>query len=129
MTSAPKAAALSRAEQLASRRARLREECDIQRRHLGAIAAELQYELSGIDRTVLMMRRVASKPVVVSAGVALLTLIGPKRALRWATKGAFWYGAGKKVLGTIGQPAVANLISLGLARVQGRSAVRSLRPE
>lgn len=123
MTSAPKAATLSRAEQLANQRARLREQCDIQRRHLGAIAADLQYELSGIDRTVLMMRRVASKPIVVSAGVALLTLIGPKRALRWATKGAFWYSAGKKVLGTIGQPAVANLVSLGLSRIQRRDEV------
>jgi hypothetical protein len=120
MSSAPKAATLSRAEQLAYRRARLREQCDIQRRHLGAIAADLQYELSGIDRTVLMMRRVASKPVVVSAGVALLTLIGPKRALSWASKGAFLYGAGKRVAGAIGQPAVANLISLGLSKLQQR---------
>ena len=119
MTSAPKAATLSRAEQLASRRARLREQCDIQRRHLGAIAAELQYELSGIDRTVLMMRRVASKPVVVSAGVALLTLIGPKRALRWASKGAFWYGAAKKAV------AVAAAHPQLAASLQ--SAVRSLQ--
>jgi hypothetical protein len=98
MTGALKPSRLSRAEQLASRRARLREQCDIQRRHLGAIAADLQYELSGIDRAVLMMRRVASKPVVVSAAVALLTLVGPKRTLRWVTKGAFLYNAGKKVL-------------------------------
>lgn len=114
---------LSRAQQLASRRARLREQCDIQRRQLGAIAADLQYELSGIDRTVLMMRRVTSKPVIVSAAVALLTLVGPKRALRWVTKGAFWYSAGKRVAGAIGQPALANLIAIGLSKVQGRDGV------
>jgi hypothetical protein len=119
MNPASKAATLSRAEQLANRRARLREQCDIQRRHLGAIAADLQYELSGIDRTVLMMRRVASKPVFVSAGVALLTLIGPKRALRWASRGAFLYGAGKKVLAiAAAHPQVAASL---------QSAVRSLQ--
>lgn len=120
MTAVPKATRLSRAEQLASRRARLREQCDIQRRHLGAIAADLQYELSGIDRAVLMMRRITSKPVVVSAAVALLTLVGPKRALRWVTKAAFWYSAGKRVTGAIGQPALANLIALGLSKLQQR---------
>jgi hypothetical protein len=119
MTSASKAATVSRAEQLANRRTRLREQCDIQRRHLGVIATDLQYELIGIDRTVLMMRRVASKPVVVSAGVALLTLIGPKRALRWATKGAFLYNAGKKVLAmSAAYPQVAASL---------QSAVRSLQ--
>jgi hypothetical protein len=96
-----KPATPDRAEQLAYRRARLRAQCDIQRRQLAQVAADIERELNGIDRVVLLMRRVASKPVLVSAAVALLSLLGPGRALRWVSQGAFWYGAGRKLVGAV----------------------------
>jgi hypothetical protein len=120
------AATPSRAEQLAYRRARLRAQCDLQRRQMSEVVADLKHELGGIDRAVFLMRRVVSKPVAVSAGLALLTWIGPRRALGWLARGAFWYGTGRKVLGALAQPGIAVKVSQVVARLQGRSATRSL---
>lgn len=79
---------------------RLRAQCAQQRRQLAADAAEIEHTLSRIDRSVAIVRRFISKPALVAAGVAALTLIGPARALRWITRGAMWYGVAKRLLGT-----------------------------
>ena len=62
-----------RAQELAYRRRRLQAQCAIQRRDLGSAAAHVEYQLSGVDRAVSVVRRVASAPALVSAVVALLT--------------------------------------------------------
>ncbi len=110
----------NRAQQLAYRRARLRAQCAIQRRQLAEVGSRVEYELGGIDRAVDLVRGVTSKPVLISAGVALLTLIGPKRALRWVTQGAFWYSTGRRlaqVLGPMSTPAQV----IGALRKAGQS--------
>ena len=115
----------NRAQELAYRRARLQAQCAIQRRDLGAAAAKLEYELSGIDRTVLLMRRVANKPAMISAGVALLTLIGPKRALKWASQGAFWYTTGKRVLSLVNsQPMLGEALQSVVRNLQLKESGR-----
>lgn len=103
--------AIDRAQELAYRRKRLQAQCAIQRRDLGAAAADVEYQLSGVDRAVALVRRVASAPALISAGVALLTLVGPKRALKWVSQGAFWYSTGKRVLGLVNsQPALGHVL-------------------
>ena len=63
---------------------------------------QARQELTRIDRSVAIVRRFVSKPVLVTAAVAALTLIGPGRALRWITRGTLWYGVAKRMLGTAG---------------------------
>lgn len=91
--------ALDRAAHLADRRIRLRAQCALQRRHLGEQIKAIERELDGIDRSVAIVRTFVSKPALIAAGVAALTMIGPARALRWVMKGTLWWGAAKRVLG------------------------------
>lgn len=88
-----------RGTELAQRRARLRAQCELQRRDLALQATQIERELSRIDRSVEVVRSFLNKPALVAAGVAALTLIGPRRALRWITKGTMWYGVAKRVVG------------------------------
>lgn len=91
----------SRAQQLAERRARLRAQCELQRRELRHQAEQIEEQLAGIDRAVAVIRGVTAKPVVISIAIAALVLIGPKRALRWATQGAIWYSTAKRMLAVV----------------------------
>lgn len=90
---------MERGAELAQRRARLRAQCELQRRDLAAQSALIEVELSRIDRSVEIVRSFVSKPALVAAGVAALTIIGPRRALRWITQGTMWYGVAKRMFG------------------------------
>lgn len=115
-----------RAQELAYRRKRLQAQCAIQRRDLGAAAADVEYQLSGVDRAVLLIRRVTSAPALISAAVAVLTLLGPKRALKWVSQGAFWYTTGKRMLGLVNsQPALNQTLQALIAAVQPRITGKS----
>lgn len=113
--------AIDRAQELAYRRKRLQAQCAIQRRDLGAVAAEVEYQLSGVDRAVLLVRRVASAPALISGGVALLTLVGPRRALKWVSQGAFWYSTSKRILGLVNsQPALGQMLQAVMGAAQSK---------
>jgi hypothetical protein len=90
-----------RAQQLAYRRMKLRAQCAAQRKQLGESVLAMEAELAGIDRAVRVARRFVTKPALIATGIALLTLIGPKRAVRWVTQGAFWYSTGARVAKTL----------------------------
>jgi hypothetical protein len=85
-----------RADVLASQRESLRKQCALQRLHLSESAAAIEQQFGGVDRAVRLVRGLASKPTLITVGIAALTLIGPKRALRWISQGAFWYTTGKR---------------------------------
>ncbi len=87
-----------RASELAQRRVRLRAQCALQRRELRQHAKAIEQELDGIDRSVAIVKSIVSAPALVAAGVAALTMIGPKRALRWAMQGTLWWSTGKRLL-------------------------------
>lgn len=115
-----------RAQELAYRRKRLQAQCAIQRRDLGAAAADVEYQLSGVDKAVLLVRRVTSAPALISAAVAVLTLVGPKRALKWVSQGAFWYTTSKRMLGLVNsQPALNQTLQALIAAVQPRITGKS----
>jgi hypothetical protein len=118
--------ALDRAQELAYRRMKLRAQCATQRKQLGESLVAMEAELAGIDRAVRIARRFVTKPALVATGVALLTFIGPKRALRWVTQGAFWYSTGAKVAKAL---AAHKAISSGQATPQpvGRNLFRQSR--
>lgn len=90
-----------RSQQLAYRRARLRAQCAVQRRQLGENARAIESELQGIDRTIHMVRSVLSKPALITASVALLTFIGPRRVVRWIGQGALYYSTARRMVGLL----------------------------
>ena len=89
----------TRAQQLAYRRVRLRAQCAMERRQLGGDARAIETELHGVDRTIQLMRSIASKPVLITGAIAVLALIGPKRVLRWISQGALYYSTAKRIAG------------------------------
>ena len=111
----------NRAQELAYRRKRLQAQCAIQRRDLGAAAAHVEYQLSGVDKAVSFVRRITRAPALISAAVAVLTLVGPKRTLKWVSQGAFWYTTGKRMLGLVSsQPALVQTFQSLMTAVQPR---------
>ena len=87
-----------RFDQLNVHHSSLRARCALQRLHLAQTTQEIESQLSGIDRGVGVVRRVARRPALIMGGVALVALLGPRRILGWATRGALFYSTAKRVL-------------------------------
>ena len=91
----------NRALDLAARRAALRAHCEVQRSHLAATAKEIEARLAGVDRIIATVQRFAHRPALVIGGVGLLALIGPGRLMRWASRSAFVFATGRKLLSLV----------------------------
>lgn len=76
----------------------LRARCALQRLHLEQTTQEIESQLSGIDRGVSVVRRVARSPALIMGGVAIVALVGPRRVLGWATRAALFYSTAKRFL-------------------------------
>ena len=85
-----------RFNQLAARHASLRLRSAVQRRELGATMSEIEHQLGGVDRGIATATRVLKNPMVIVGGVAIFAMIGPKRLMRWLTKGALAYSTAKR---------------------------------
>jgi hypothetical protein len=80
-----------RFDQLAARHRALRAHSALQRDSLGRTARDIEARLGVIDRRVAALRGVLRHPAVLAGGVAIVALIGPKRLLRWVSRGALMY--------------------------------------
>jgi len=87
-----------RFNQLAAKHANLRLRSAVQRRQLGETMYEIEHQLSGLDRGIAKATRVIRNPAVIVGGVALVALIGPKRLMRWLTRGALAYSTAKRFI-------------------------------
>lgn len=87
----------SRAAELADRRMALRARCAQQRGELAAASQTLERHLGLVDYGVALIRRAASTPVLIAAGVALVIFIRPGRLFRWATNLLFLTAAYKRI--------------------------------
>ncbi|HEY4367979.1 MAG TPA: YqjK family protein [Steroidobacteraceae bacterium] len=83
---------------LAIRREALQARCAVQRIHLRDETRQLEAKLAGVDRAIDVVRRIAKQPLLIAAGVALLAIVGPRRIVRWAGRGAIFVTTGKRVL-------------------------------
>lgn len=90
-----------RALDLAARRAALRAHCEVQRSHLAAQARDIEARLAGVDRIIATVQRFAHRPALLIGGVGLLALIGPSRLMRWASRSAFAFATGRKLLALV----------------------------
>jgi hypothetical protein len=76
---------------LSERRESLRQRCEAERQQLAREAEAIEANLGRIDRGVRLTRAVFSKPALVTASVAAVTMLGPGRTLRVLTRGlAIW---------------------------------------
>ncbi|MET0534430.1 MAG: YqjK family protein [Steroidobacter sp.] len=87
-----------RFNQLAAKHSNLRLRAAVQRRELGSTMNDIEHQLSGFDRGISTATRVLKNPAVIVGGVALVAMVGPKRLMRWATKGALVYSTAKRLL-------------------------------
>lgn len=76
---------------LARRRNELRAQCAVQRSQLTATAEQIEARLG-------VVRRLAGRPLLILGGVVLLAMIGPRRMIRWAGRGAVLFTSGQRVL-------------------------------
>lgn len=87
-----------RFNQLAAKHSNLRLRAAVQRRELGSTMNEIEHQLGGIDRGLGRATRVLKNPAVIVGGVALVAMVGPKRLMRWITKGAVLYSTAKRLI-------------------------------
>jgi hypothetical protein len=87
-----------RFNQLAAKHSNLRLRAAVQRRELGATMNEIEDQLSGVDRGISRVSRVLKNPAVIVGGVAIVAMVGPKRLMRWITKGAVLYSTAKRLI-------------------------------
>ena len=57
---------------------------------------EIEQQLSGLDRGIEVTRKLIKSPAVIAGGVAIFALVGPRRLMRWATRGALIYSTVKR---------------------------------
>ncbi len=86
-----------RTRTLAQRRSALRAHCALQREELAHIADSIEGRLGAVDHGINLVRRYATRPALLVGGIALLTLIGPRRLLSWAGRGAVFLTAGRRI--------------------------------
>jgi hypothetical protein len=84
--------------ELAAKRTALRAHCEVQRSHMMATAHDIEARLASLDRTIAVIQRYAHRPLLIAAGLGLLAMVGPRRLLRWTSRGAFLFASGKKLM-------------------------------
>jgi hypothetical protein len=87
-----------RYDQLNAHHSNLLARIAVQRRHLGATAEEIEHELGRVDRGVAAIRRVLSSPALIGGAIAAVALVGPRRLMRWSTRGLMMYSTARQLL-------------------------------
>lgn len=86
----------SRENERARRRELLQQRCAFEREQLAQEAQAVETDLGRIDRGVRLVRAL-TKPTVVTAGVAALTMLGPGRALKLVGRGLMLWSTAKRI--------------------------------
>jgi hypothetical protein len=78
----------TRAQELAHRRESLRLRAAAQRAELAFDVSGLEQRLSRVDQAMGVLQRIArNKPLIIGLGTAIVALLGPRRLLRWGSRG------------------------------------------
>ena len=87
-----------RFDQLSAHHSNLLARIAVQRRQLGDTAEEIEHELGRVDRGIAAVRRVLSSPALIAGAIAVVALVGPRRLLRWSTRGLMMYSTARQLL-------------------------------
>lgn len=87
-----------RFDQLSGHHSNLLARCAVQRQQLGESAEEIEHQLGRFDRGLAAVRRVLRSPALVGGAIAVVALVGPRRLMRWGTKGLMLYSTARQLL-------------------------------
>jgi hypothetical protein len=87
-----------RFDQLHAHHSNLLARIAVQRRELAETSEEIEHELGRVDRGVAAIRRVLGSPVLIGGAIAVVALVGPRRLLRWSSKGLMLYSTARQLL-------------------------------
>lgn len=87
-----------RFDQLHAHHSNLLARIAVQRQQLGETADEIEHELGRVDRGLAVVRRVLSSPVLIGGAIAVVALVGPRRLVRWGTRGLMLYSTVRQLL-------------------------------
>jgi hypothetical protein len=87
-----------RFNQLTAQHSSLRLRAAMQRRQLGQTMNEIEHQLSGVDRGISAVQRLLKNPAVIAGGIAIFALLGPRRLMRWASRGVLVYSTAKRFI-------------------------------
>jgi hypothetical protein len=87
-----------RFDQLSGHHSNLLARCAVQRQQLAETAEEIEHELGRIDKGIEAVRRVLRSPAMIGGAIALVALVGPRRLVRWGTKGLMLYSTTRQLL-------------------------------
>ena len=83
---------------LAQRRAALRTHCAVQRDELARTVNQIESRLGPLDRGINVVRRYATQPLLIVGAVVLVSAFGPRRLVRWASRSAVFFTAGRRIM-------------------------------
>jgi YqjK-like protein len=87
-----------RFDQLSAHHSNLLARIAVQRRQLGETAEEIEHELGRVDRGVAAIRGVLKSPLLICGVVGIIALLGPRRLLRWSSKGLMLYSTARQLI-------------------------------
>jgi hypothetical protein len=87
-----------RFNQLVAKHSNLRLRSAVQRRELGSTMHDIEHHLSGLDRGIGTAQRLIKNPAMIVGAVALVALVGPKRLVGWASRGALIYTTARRFI-------------------------------
>jgi hypothetical protein len=88
----------NRFDQLSAHHSHLLARIAVQRRALAENAEEIEHQLGRVDRGLAVVRRVLSSPALIGGAIAVVALVGPRRLLRWSTRGLMMYSTARQLL-------------------------------
>ena len=87
-----------RFDQLNAHHSNLLARIAVQRRQLAETSEEIEHDLGRVDRGLAVIRGVLRSPAFIGGAIAVVALIGPRRLLRWSTKGLMLYSTARQIL-------------------------------
>lgn len=87
----------ARGEELERRRRELQARGELQRRELARSASMVEEQLASVDRGITVVRRLLTSPLFVVAAIAVVSLAGPARLIRWTSHALLLRSALKRV--------------------------------
>jgi len=87
-----------RFDQLSAHHSHLLTRIAVQRRQLAESAEEIGHELGRLDRGVAAIRRLLRSPAMIGGAVVVVALLGPRRLLRWSSRGLMFYSTARQLL-------------------------------
>jgi len=87
-----------RFDQLNAHHSQLLARIAVQRQQLAETAEDIEHELGRVDRGLAAIRGVLKSPLMIGGAIAVVALVGPRRLMRWSTKGLMVYSTARQLL-------------------------------